>query len=364
MKEDKPLIMLVDDNPTNLRIGKNVISEKYNTATAPSAQKLFNLLESMTPDMILLDVDMPEMNGYETIRILKSNPGTRNIPVIFLTVKTEAEDELMGLSLGAVDYITKPFQPALLLKRIEVQLLLQSQRLTLETQASELKNFNANLQHLVEEKTRDIMTLQNVLFTSLAEMVESRDDTTGCHIQRTQHGVKVLLNEIERRGLWANETRSWNKELLLQSCQLHDLGKVGISDAILKKPGKLTADEFDEIKKHAILGKEIIEKAQSMTNVSDFLGYAKIFASSHHEYWDGSGYPYGLKGEEIPLLGRIMAIADVYDALISIRPYKPAYPHQEAVRIIRERRGTQFDPTLVDIFIESADRFKFSEDIA
>jgi len=364
MRNDKALIMLVDDNPTNLRIGKNVISEKYNTATAPSAQKLFSLLESMNPDLILLDVDMPEMNGYETIRILKSKPSTRNIPVIFLTVKTESEDELTGLSLGAVDYITKPFQPALLLKRIEVHLLLQSQKSALEIQANELQDFNANLQHLVEEKTRDIMTLQNVLIASLAQMVESRDDITGKHIERTQHAIGVLLDEIERKGLWANETKGWNKELLLQSCQLHDLGKVGVSDAILKKPGKLTGDEFNEIKKHTLLGKEIIERAQAMTNVSDFLEYAKIFASFHHENWDGTGYPYGLKGEEIPLLGRIMAIADVYDALVSIRPYKPAFSHQTAVQMICERRGTQFDPALVDIFVESADHFRFTEAVA
>ncbi|MDR2733452.1 MAG: response regulator [Spirochaetota bacterium] len=364
MRDEKPLIMLVDDNPTNLRIGKNVISEKYNTATAPSAEKLFKLLEVMTPDMILLDVDMPEMDGYETIRILKSKQSTQNIPVMFLTAKTESEDELMGLSLGAVDYITKPFQPVLLLKRIEIHLLIQAQRLSLEAQASELRNFNENLQSMVEEKTKDIMTLQNIFLTSLAEVVEARDDTTGQHIERTQLGVGVLLDEIIKRGLWPNETRDWNKELVLQSCQLHDLGKVGVSDAILKKPGKLTTDEFDEMKKHTILGKQMIEKAQSMTNVSDFLEYAKIFVSFHHEYWDGSGYPYGLKGEEIPLLGRIMAIADVYDALVSVRPYKPAYPHQKAVQIIRERRGTQFDPTLVDIFLESADCFRFKKDVA
>jgi len=350
MENEKTLIILVDDNPANLRIGKNVLSEKYTVATAPSAEKMFNLLENNKPAMILLDIDMPQTNGYEAIKILKSKQETKDIPVIFLTGKTESDDEITGLSLGAIDYITKPFQPALLLKRIEVHLLVEAQK-------KELQYFNENLQKMVEEKTQSVMELQNALLKTMAELVECRDDTTGGHIERTQRGIKILLEEIEKSGIYAEETKGWDLELLLQSSQLHDVGKISINDVILKKPEKLNKQEFDEMKKHAAFGERIIEKIETLAKESDFLKYAKIFAASHHEKWDGTGYPRGLKGDEIPLLGRIMAIADVYDALTSMRPYKEAFPHEEAVRIITNSSGTQFDPKLIELFVKNSDRF-------
>jgi len=351
MKTEENLVILVDDNPANLRIGKNVLADKYITATAPSAEKMFSLLENNTPAIILLDIDMPEMNGYEAIKLLKSKPETKDIPVIFLTAKNESGDELEGLSLGAIDYITKPFNPALLLKRIELHLLIEAQR-------KELQYFNENLQKMVEEKTQSVLDLQNALLKTMAELVECRDDITGGHIERTQRGIKILLEEIEKSDVYQEETKDWDLDLLLQSCQLHDVGKISIDDNILKKPGKLNDQEFDEMKKHASFGEKIIEKIETLAKESDFLDYAKIFAASHHENWDGSGYPRGLKGNEIPLLGRIMAIADVYDALTSVRPYKKAFIHEEAVRIITEGSGTQFDPALVNIFVRVADRFK------
>ena len=358
MESEKKLIIIVDDNPANLRIGKNALSEMYRVATAPSAEKLFSLLESNYPALILLDVNMPDLDGYETIKKLKSNPETRNIPVIFLTVNSESDNELVGLSLGAVDYIIKPFNPDLLRKRIELHMLLDIQRRTLRAQASELQFFNDRLYSMVEEKTQDIQDLQNSLLKTIAELVECRDDMTGGHIDRTQRGVKILLAEIIKSGLFREETKDWNVDLLLQSCQLHDVGKISICDGILRKPGKLTNEEFEEMKKHVIFGEQIIERIELMTNKNDFLKYAKIFAASHHEKWDGTGYPYGLKRNEIPLLGRIMAVADVYDALISERPYKKAFSHEESVRIITEGRGTQFDPTLVDIFIQADIQFR------
>jgi putative two-component system response regulator len=350
MENEKQLVILVDDNPANLRIGKNVLSGKYAVATAPSAEKLFNLLQNNSPAMILLDIDMPEMNGYEAIKILKSKPETKEIPVIFLTAKNDSDDELEGLSLGAIDYITKPFQPPLLLKRIEVHLLVEAQR-------KELKYFNDNLQKLVEEKTQNILELQNALLRTMAELVECRDDVTGGHIERTQAGIKIMLEEIEKSGIYHEETKDWDANLLLQSCQLHDVGKISIDDNILKKPGKLDKDEFEEMKKHTVFGERVIDKIKTLAKESDFLKYAKIFAASHHERWDGTGYPRGLKGDEIPLLGRIMAIADVYDALTSARPYKKAFTHEEAVRIITEGGGTQFDPALVELFAKNSQRF-------
>jgi len=357
MESDKKLIFLVDDDITNLRIGSNVLGEKYNIATAPSAAKMFTLLKNNGPAIILLDIDMPEMNGYEAIKILKSNPQTKDIPVIFLTAKYESNDELEGLSLGAIDYIIKPFTPALLLKRIEIHLLLEEQRKILEKQAAELKEFNNNLQKMVEEKTQEVLELQNALLKTIAELVECRDDITGGHIERTQRGIKILLEEIEKNGCYREETKDWDMDLLLQSSQLHDVGKISINDNILKKPGKLTEEEFDEMKKHASFGEQIIERIEALARESEFLNYAKIFAASHHENWDGSGYPRGLKGNEIPLLGRILAIADVYDALTSVRPYKQAFSHEEAVQIITEGIGTQFDPELVKSFIQSSWRF-------
>jgi len=358
MENEKPLVLLIDDNPANLRIGKNVLSEKFAVATAPSAEKMFSLLENNNPAMILLDVDMPEMDGYEAIKILKSKPQTRDIPVIFLTARTESDDELTGLSLGAIDYIIKPFQPPLLLKRIEVHLLVEAQKNKLEQQAAELKNFNDNLQKMVEEKTENVIDLQNALLKTMAELVECRDDITGGHIERTQKGIKILLDAIQKSGLYSDETKDWDVNLLLQSSQLHDVGKIGIDDSILKKPGKLTDEEFEAMKKHAAFGEQIIQKIESLTKENDFLKYAKIFAASHHEKWDGNGYPYRLKGTDIPLLGRIMSIADVYDALTSARPYKKAFPHEEAVRIIVESSGKQFDPALIEIFLRTADQFR------
>jgi len=357
---EKHLVIMVDDNPANLRIGKNILTDSFTVATAPSAEKLFALLENNNPSIILLDVDMPGMNGYETIKILKANPKTRDIPVIFLTSIGESDSELEGLSLGAIDYISKPIQPSLLLKRIEVHVLVEEQRRTLEKQAAELTYFNDNLQKMVDEKTRSVLDLQNALLKTMAELVEYRDDITGKHIERTQFGIRILLNEILACGFCPEETKDWNVDLLVQSCQLHDVGKIFISDTILRKPGKLSDEEFEDMKIHTRVGKQIMEKVEVLTKESEFLKYAKIFATSHHEKWDGTGYPFGLSGIEIPLLGRVMAIADVYDALISVRPYKTAYTHEDAVKIIIDGSGTQFDPALIEIFKRISNQFNTS----
>jgi len=228
----------------------------------------------------------------------------------------------------------------------------------IKKQGLELENFNKNLQNMVEEKTQHVLTLQNILLKTMVELVEYRDHITGGHIERTQNGVKIILNEMRESEIYLEEIKDLDIDLLLLSCQLHDIGKIGINDNILKKPGKLNKDEFEEMKRHAELGKKIIEKIILSTKENDFLKYAKIFASSHHEKWDGSGYPYGLIKQEIPVLGRIMAIADVYDALTSIRSYKNALCHEEAVQIIIDNSGTQFDPILVNILVKTEKRFR------
>ena len=343
MEADRRTIFLVDDDLTNLTIGDQALADFYHVFTINSGSNLLKMLERRIPDMILLDVEMPEMNGYETIKRIKSNPVTSDIPVIFLTAQSASEDELEGLSLGAIDYILKPFSPLLLRKRIEIHLLVESQK-------HELIRFNNNLMEMVEAKTKTVVELKNAVLHTMAGLVEYRDVITGKHIERTQAYLHVLLNALIESGMYMKEVASWDFDLVLQSAQLHDVGKIAIKDDILLKPGKLTAEEFEAIKEHTTHGKNIIDEIKTMTTEQAFLDYARIFAGSHHEKWDGSGYPDGLKGESIPLLGRAMAVVDVYDALISNRPYKKAIKHGEAVEIIIDGSGTQFDPRMVDIF--------------
>jgi putative two-component system response regulator len=363
-KDERAVIMIVDDNIANLRIAKNSLAGFYDVFTVPSAEKMFDLLERNKPELILLDIDMPAMNGYEAIKILKERPETRDILVIFLTGKSDSESELEGLLLGAVDYISKPFMPPLLKKRIELHLTVEEQKRKLENQArvleehqNELRRFNENLQVMVEEKTGKVLELQRAILKTVADLVESRDDITGGHVERTQHGLKVLIEGLEDLGLYREQMEGWDKDLMLQSSQLHDVGKIAIVDSILNKPGRLTPEEFEEIKRHTTIGVRIIERIEANTSESEFLKYAKIFAGTHQEKWDGTGYPNGLAGEEIPIQGRLMAIADVYDALVSDRPYKKAFSHEEAVRIILEGKGTHFDPVLTDVFEQVADQF-------
>ena len=356
METERKLIILVDDNTTNLFAGYNALIDHYDALTVPSGAKLFALLERTMPDLILLDIEMPEMNGYEVIKILKANPKTADIPVIFLTARSDNVSELEGLSLGAIDYISKPFSPPLLLKRIEVHLLVESQR-------KQLKEYNDNLQEMVKEKTQDVIELQNVLLKTIADLVEHRDEITGGHVERTRDYVAILLDGMIQNQIYLDEMSSWeDMDFLLQSTMLHDLGKIAIKDSILLKPDKLTDEEFDEMKKHTLHGEKIIDgliaEMDKRGTKSSFLAHAKIFAVSHHEKWNGTGYPYQLKEKEILLQGRLMAIADVYDALIAERPYKKAFTHEEAVDIIKNGSGTQFDPVLVDLFLALEGKFK------
>lgn len=350
MENVRKIIMLVDDSNFNLTIGKDVLKDKYDVYTLHSGGELLHVIQKKIPDLILLDIEMPGMNGYDVIKKLKKNRLTMDIPVIFLTTLADNQNELKGLSLGAVDYIMKPFSPKLLLKRIETHLLVSEQQ-------KEMKYYNKNLQKIIYEKTKDIYKLQNALLKTVTEMVEFRDDITGGHIERTQDYIKLLLRKMISRGIYKDITMEWSLNFLLQSSQLHDVGKIGIPDSILMKPGKLTEEEYNTMKTHTTLGVSILEKIECTTNEHDFFKYAKIFAGTHHEKWNGTGYPNGLKGEEIPLQGRLMAIADVYDALISERPYKEPFDHEVAVEIIKKGSGTDFDPVLVELFMEFSDEF-------
>ncbi|GHV30234.1 two-component system response regulator [Spirochaetia bacterium] len=351
-------IVLVDDDVTSLALGKSILSPKYDVITIPSGEKLFIFLEKIQPDLILLDVEMPGMNGYETLKKLKANPNYAGIPVIFLTSRSDPESELEGLKLGAIDYISKPFSPPLLLKRIELHLLVL-------TQTKRLWEFNNNLQHMVKAKTKAVVNMQNSIVKTVANLVEYRDEITGGHIVRTRSYLEILLDAMVRKKVYLKEIEAWDRDAFFQSSQLHDVGKIFIRDNILLKPGKLTPDEFVVIKKHAAFGVQIIEEIEKdalnglIQSANTFLTHAKIMAGTHHERWDGKGYPYGLAGETIPLEGRLMAIADVYDALISVRPYKAPLPHKQALQIIIEGTGTQFDPALVNLFRTVSDKFNY-----
>ncbi|MCL2743912.1 MAG: response regulator [Planctomycetaceae bacterium] len=351
MRTERKTIFIVDDDLTNLTVGNEILSPYYNVFTLFSGQLLLKLLKRHIPDMILLDVNMPEMNGYEVIQHIKEKNETRDIPIIFLTAQNDTESELEGLSLGAVDYIIKPFSPPLLLKRIELHLLVESQK-------QELIEFNNNLLEKVFDKTNTVLELQDVILKTMVELIDRRDNTTGGHIERTQMYMKIVLDEIVKQGLYKKESSTWNVNLVVRSTQLHDVGKIAIQDSILQKPGKLTEEEFAKIKAHTTYGEEIISEIQKNTTEQKFLEYARIFAGTHHEKWDGSGYPRGLKGEQIPVLGRAMAIVDVYDALVSERPYKKCLTHEEAVAVISEDRCSHFDPVIADLFLRISDDFK------
>jgi putative two-component system response regulator len=350
MEKKRQVVMLVDDNPSNLTTGKNLLKDNYDVFTIPSGEKLFSVLEKVKPDLILLDIEMPGMNGYEVLKTLKIQAETADIPIIFLTSFSDPGSELEGLSLGAVDYVSKPFSPPLLIKRIENHLLMAVQK-------KALKDFNDNLQKKVRDKTSQVVELQNSILNTVAELVEFRDDTTGGHINRTQSYIKLLVEKLRSEKIYWNDISSWNLEFLIPSAQLHDVGKIAISDRILNKPGKLDPEEFELMKKHTILGEKAINSMMQKTRENDFLYHAKIFAGTHHEKWDGSGYPRGIKGKDIPLQGRIMAIADVYDALIAARPYKKPMEASEAESIIIKGAGVHFDPALVELFRELAPSF-------
>jgi len=336
-------IIAVDDNVTNLTALKSILKSSYETYTASSAAKMFDLLTKIKPDLILLDVDMPELNGYETAKFLKTNGNYRDIPIIFVTSLNDAESEMEGLELGAVDYIYKPFAAPLLLKRIETQIALVEHE-------KDLEELNISMQKRLITKMTQVLGLQNAVINIVADLVEFRDGVTGGHITRTEKYLQHLIDKLMEKHVYDDEVSSWDMDTLLPSAQLHDVGKIAISDAILNKPANLTDEERDIMKSHTRIGVEVIDRMARKAADNQFYRYAKTFAGMHHEKWDGSGYPKGLMGINIPLEGRLMALADVYDALVSERPYKKPYSPNEAANIIMGGRGTHFDPRLIDIF--------------
>ena len=350
METDRNKIIFVDDNMANLAMGRNLLKVYYEVYPAPSVTKLFEILDNINPDLILLDIEMPEIDGYQAIKMLKADPRFSDIPVIFLTSKSDEGSELEGFNLGAVDYVSKPFSGPLLLKRIANQFLITRQKKELLANQAALQDYADNLEDKVREKTIEVTTLQNAVLATVADLVEFRDGVTGGHVARTKLYLSAMINAMLKKEIYFKEISGWDMELLMASVLLHDVGKIAITDLILNKPGKLTSEEFEIMKTHVNVGVDAIEKIMDNTKEHAFLRHALLVAGTHHEKWDGSGYPVGLKGTDIPLEGRLMAIVDVYDALVSERPYKKAFTHEAATRIIEDGAGTHFDPVLVDVY--------------
>jgi len=330
-------IFVVDDSDTNLSMAEAALDNNYRVMTMASSEKMFALLEKIVPDLILLDIEMPGMDGFAALHKLKSDVLWSNIPVMFLTGRNDPIVEVQGFEMGAVDFVIKPFSIPVLLNRIKTHL---------------------DIDDIIRERTSQLNRLQNSIVSVLANIVESRDKGTGGHIERTSAYIKILISEMKKRGVYENEIGDWDVEKIISSARMHDLGKISITDIIVNKPGKLTDDEYEIMKTHAHEGERIIDKIIAQTGEGEFLRNARLFAGSHHERWDGKGYPNRLKGEEIPLQGRIMAIVDVYDALVSERPYKKAFSDDEAVQIIMENAGTHYDPKIAEVFFEAKDLFK------
>jgi putative two-component system response regulator len=348
----KPTILCVDDTPANLSLLSGLLKEQYRVKVATHGAKAIALVEAECPDLILLDVMMPEMDGFEVCRRLKENPISKKVPIIFLTAKTQVEDEELGLSLGAVDFIHKPISPPIVLARVKNHLAIKQWQ-------DFLTHRNSWLEAEVTKRLSDINRMQDASIFVMVSLAEFRDECTGNHIRRTQKYVQLLAEALQTIPEYASYLTSERISLIVKSAPLHDIGKIAIPDEVLLKPGKLTHEEFSIMKTHTIKGFDMLVRAESMMGEQgDFLQMAQQIARSHHEKWDGSGYPDGLIANNIPLSARIMAVADVYDALMSSRPYKKGMSHEQASQLLLDGKGSHFDPILVDVFLEQAQKLQ------
>ena len=344
MANTKSTILIVDDQEINVSILEEILKDDYNLITANNGKEALNKLRTapVLPKLILLDLMMPEMNGRQMFEFMKADNLFRRIPVIFITMENETESEL--LAAGAVDFINKPFNPQLVKLRVQNQI--------------ELKNYSDSLEDMVAEKTAEVTkTLDNVL-QGIANVIEHRDLESGEHVKRTQLYVNALCdNLITSKSCYAHEIFSLKPNVIMKSMALHDVGKIAIPDKILHKPGRLDPEEYEIMKAHTTRGKEIIAELGDVKN-SLYLKHCEDICYCHHERWDGKGYPRQLKEYEIPLTARLAAVADVYDALVSTRVYKPAFTYNEAIDIIVDGKGTQFDPVVTDAVVHIQERFK------
>ncbi len=308
-------------------------------------------VERNPPDVILLDLVMPEMSGFEVCQLLKQDPRTRHIPVIVVSGLSERDANVRAIESGADDFLLKPFDAVLLQTRIKSSLRTKFLHDQIFEYQDQLETHNTTLEDCVRARTAEIELTQQVTVFTLAKLAESRDNETGQHLDRMRCYAREVAAEIITTEKYRNRFDDGFVDQIYQSSPLHDIGKVGIPDRILLKPGKLSNDEFDIMKRHSVIGGDTLKLADEQAGNNSFLSMGKDIAYSHHERWDGSGYPHGLRGEEIPLASRIVAIGDVYDALTSRRPYKEPFSHEKAMAIILEGKGKHFDPDVVDAFV-------------
>ncbi len=348
----RPSVLVVDDMPANLQLISELLSERYHVRIATSGAHALQIVHRARPDLILLDVMMPDMDGYEVCRRLKANPDTCDVPVLFLSARNQDEDECLGFELGATDYLFKPINPRILLARVQTQLRLKATTDLLRSQ-------NTYLDQEVLARTRELQATHDVTILALASLAETRDNETGNHLRRTQHYVRLLAENLRDNPRFSPHLDDQSIELMFKSAPLHDIGKVGIADHILLKPGRFEPAEFEIMKTHARLGYQALVHAEELLGAQvPFLRIAKEIALCHHEKWDGSGYPDGLAGDAIPVSARLMAVADVYDAVISRRVYKPQMSHKTAAMIISEGAGRHFDPDVAAAFITLEKEFE------
>ena len=348
-----PTLLVVDDAPDNLMLMSDLLQDDYQVRLADSGMAALEDVQSgAVPDLVLLDIMMPRMSGWDVFQALKDHPATHDVPVIFLTALSASEDEERGLAMGAADFISKPINPPVLRARVRTQLQNKAA-------ADFLRDQNHFLESEVARRMHEVDAVKDITIQTLASLAETRDAHTGNHVRRTQHYVRALAMQLREHPRFSHYLTDRTIDLLFKSAPLHDIGKVGIPDGILLKPGRLTAQEYEIMKTHARLGRDAIANAERHLGFrADFLEIAKEITYGHHERWDGTGYPEGLAGDQIPISARLMAVADVYDALAHHRVYRNSVPPERAMEMIAEERGTHFDPDVVDAAVALGGTFR------
>lgn len=346
------IILIVDDDMTSLKLAKNILDKDYRVATIQSGGMVFKYLSKNTPDLILLDLNMPDMDGFEVIERLQSHPSYSNIPVIFLTANQDPQSEAKCLETGAIDFVSKPFVPLVLKTRVKRTIELYDYRRQLELMVRDQAE-------IISTRTAQISSIQESVIIGMANLIEQRDADTGVHVRNTQHYVKMIADALYEKGMYSDILTDEYRANTIKAAPLHDVGKIRISDTILLKPGKLTEAEYKTMQEHAAFGAEIIDVILGDVEDEEYIRVARMIALSHHEKWDGSGYPQHLKGEDIPLCARIMAIADVFDALYEDRVYKKGIrPIEKVLDMIEKEKGHHFDPVITDVFLGMRDSLK------
>lgn len=353
----KNIILVVDDDKTNLTLAQKILLSQYRIAATNSGKAALKYLEKNHPDLILLDINMPEMDGFEVMEQIQKNKETADIPIIFLTADNQPGTEIKCFQMGAVDFVGKPFIPDVLISRVSKTLELEQYRNNLEKMVKEQSD-------KITESAMRISKIQDSVIVGMANLIESRDGSTGKHVKNTQIYVKMIADELHKRNLFPSELTEVFIENLRKAAPLHDVGKIKVPDAVLQKPGKLTDEEFETMKSHTTHSRKIIKMIIGDVEDEEYVKIVEDIALYHHERWDGTGYPMGLEGEQIPLAARIMAVADVFDALYEERVYKPPIrPIERIWQIMMEGRGTQFDPVIIDVFMEMVPQMRETLDL-